>query len=59
MKRSGQGADDLAMAVLDPFKQMLAEQIGHGLQFFFSSDQYVSGRYNVDTIVLVLSLIHI
>ncbi|MBK7541767.1 MAG: pilus assembly protein PilM [Candidatus Competibacteraceae bacterium] len=53
MKRSGQGADDLAMAVLDPFKQMLAEQIGHGLQFFFSSDQYVSGRYNVDTIVLV------
>jgi len=53
MKRSGQVADDFAATVLEPFKQMLAEQIGHGLQFFFSSDQYVSGRYNVDTIVLV------
>jgi type IV pilus assembly protein PilM len=53
MKRSGQVADDFATMVLEPFKQMLAEQIGHGLQFFFSSDQYVSGRYNVDTIALV------
>lgn len=53
MKRSGQVADDFAATVLEPFKQMLAEQIGHGLQFFFSSDQYASGRYNVDTIVLV------
>ncbi len=53
MKRSGQVADDFATTVLEPFKQMLAEQIGHGLQFFFSSDQYVSGRYNVDTIVLL------
>ncbi len=53
MKRSGQVADDFATMILEPFKQMLAEQIGHGLQFFFSSDQYVSGRYNVDTIVLV------
>ncbi len=53
MKRSSQVTDDFAVTVLEPFKQMLAEQIGHGLQFFFSSDQYVSGRYNVDTIVLV------
>jgi len=53
MKRSGQVADDFSAMLLEPFKQMLAEQIGHGLQFFFSSDQYVSGRYNVDTIVLV------
>lgn len=52
MKRSGQIDDDIAANVVEPFKQMLAEQIGHGLQFFFSSDQYLSGRYNVDTIVL-------
>jgi type IV pilus assembly protein PilM len=51
-KRTGQVADDFSTAILEPFKQMLAEQIGHGLQFFFSSDQFVSGRYNVDTIVL-------
>jgi len=51
-KRTGQISDDYGSVVLEPFKQMLAEQIGHGLQFFFSSDQYVSGRYNVDTIVL-------
>lgn len=52
-KRTGQVADDFATTIQEPFKQMLAEQIGQGLQFFFSSDQYVSGRYNVDTIVLV------
>ncbi|MFZ1640836.1 MAG: pilus assembly protein PilM [Candidatus Contendobacter sp.] len=51
-KRSGAVSEDYPTAILEPFKQMLAEQIGHGLQFFFSSDQYVSGRYNVDTIVL-------
>lgn len=51
-KRSGTVSEDYAETILEPFKQMLAEQIGHGLQFFFSSDQYVSGRYNVDTIVL-------
>jgi len=51
-KRSGSVSEDYPEAILEPFKQMLAEQIGHGLQFFFSSDQYVSGRYNVDTIVL-------
>ena len=51
-KRSGSVSEDYAETILEPFKQMLAEQIGHGLQFFFSSDQYVSGRYNVDTIVL-------
>lgn len=50
-KRSGSVSDDYP-AILEPFEKMLAEQIGHGLQFFFSSDQYVSGRYNVDTIVL-------
>ncbi len=51
-KRSGSVSEDYPATILEPFKQMLAEQIGHGLQFFFSSDQYVSGRYNVDTIVL-------
>jgi len=53
MKRTGQTDDDFAVNILEPFKQMLAEQIGHGLQFFFSSDQFASGHYNVDRIVLV------
>ncbi len=52
-KRTGQIADDFAVAILEPFKQMLAEQIGHGLQFFYSSDQFLTNRYNVETIVLV------
>ncbi len=52
-KRTGQVADDFAVTILEPFKQMLAEQIGHGLQFFYSSDQFLTNRYNVDTIVLV------
>ncbi len=52
-KRSGQVSDDYAPMVLEPFKQMLAEQIGHALQFFFSSDQFVSGHYTVDNLVLV------
>jgi type IV pilus assembly protein PilM len=52
-KRTGQVADDFAATVLEPFKQMLAEQIGHGLQFFYSSDQFLTNRYNVETIVLV------
>jgi type IV pilus assembly protein PilM len=51
-KRSGMVSEDYPTTILEPFKQLLAEQIGHGLQFFFSSDQYVSGRYNVDTVVL-------
>ena len=51
-KRSGAVGEDYPTTILEPFKQMLAEQIGHGLQFFFSSDQYVAGRYNVDTVVL-------
>ena len=51
-KRSGAVSEDYPTMILEPFKQMLAEQIGHGLQFFFSSDQYVSGHYNVDAIVL-------
>ena len=51
-KRSGVVSEDYPTMILEPFKQMLAEQIGHGLQFFFSSDQYVSGHYNVDAIVL-------
>jgi type IV pilus assembly protein PilM len=53
MKRSGEISEEIAGTVVEPFKQMLAEQIGHGLQFFFSSDQYASGRYNIDTIALV------
>jgi type IV pilus assembly protein PilM len=52
-KRSGQVADDFPDMILEPFKQMLAEQIGHTLQFFFSSDVFVSGRYTVDHIVLI------
>ncbi len=52
-KRTGQVADDFAVTILEPFKQMLAEQIGHGLQFFYSSDQFLTNRYNVETIVLV------
>ena len=51
-KRSGAVGEDYPATTLEPFKQMLAEQIGHGLQFFFSSDQYASGRYNVDTVIL-------
>ncbi len=51
-KRSGQVGDDYESAILEPFKQMLAEQIGHELQFFFSSDQFISDRHRVDTIVL-------
>ena len=53
MKRSGQAADDYVEALLDPFKQMLVEQVGHMLQFFFSSDQFVSGRYAVDNVLLI------
>ena len=52
-KRTGQVAEDYTEMLLDPFKQITAEQIGHALQFFFSSDQYVSGRYTVDNIVLM------
>jgi len=52
-KRTGQLAEDYGSVILEPFKQMLAEQIGHGLQFFFSSDLFVSGRYTVDSIVLM------
>lgn len=51
-RRSGAVNADYAETILEPFKQMLAEQIGHGLQFFFSSDQYASGRYVADTAVL-------
>jgi len=52
-KRTGQVSDDYAPLVLDPFKQMLAEQIGHALQFFFSADIFVAGHYTVDNLVLV------
>jgi type IV pilus assembly protein PilM len=52
-KRIGQVAEDYTETLLDPFKQMLAEQVGHALQFFFSSDHFVSGRYTVDNIVLI------
>lgn len=52
-KRTGQISDEIAASVLEPFKQVLAEQIGHSLQFFFSSDQFIAGRYNVDAVVLV------
>ena len=52
-KRTGQVAEDYAETLLDPFKQMLAEQVGHALQFFFSSDHFVTGRYTVDNLVLI------
>lgn len=52
-KRSGQVAEDFAETILEPFKHSLAEQIGHTLQFFFSSDLYVSGHYTVNNIVLI------
>lgn len=52
-KRAGQVADDFAETILEPFKEMLAEQIGNGLQFFYSSDQFLTNRYNVETVVLV------
>ncbi|MFZ1830118.1 MAG: type IV pilus assembly protein PilM [Candidatus Competibacteraceae bacterium] len=52
-KRTGQVNEGYDEALLYPFKQMLAEQIGHALQFFYSSDHFVSGRYTVDNLVLV------
>ncbi len=52
-KRTGQVNEDYDETLLHPFKQMLAEQIGHALQFFFSSDHFVSGRYTVDNLVLI------
>jgi len=52
-KRSGQVAEDFSETIFEPFKHALAEQIGHTLQFFFSSDLYVSGRYTVSNIVLI------
>jgi type IV pilus assembly protein PilM len=52
-KRAGQVADDFAATILEPFKEMLAEQIGNSLQFFYSSDQYLTHRYQVETLVLV------
>jgi type IV pilus assembly protein PilM len=52
-KRTGQVADDFAATILEPFKEMLAEQIGNSLQFFYSTDQYLTHRYHVETLVLV------
>ena len=52
-KRAGQVADDFAATILEPFKEMLAEQIGNSLQFFYSTDQYLTHRYQVETLVLV------
>ena len=52
-KRTGQVNEGYDETLLYPFKQMLAEQIGHALQFFYSSDHFVSGRYTVDNLVLV------
>ena len=51
-KRSGAVGEDYPATILEPFKQMLAEQIGHALQFFFATDQFAAGHYNVDTVVL-------
>ena len=47
-KRQGGLPDDYLVEVLDPFKRMMAQQVGRALQFFFSSSQYSS----VDQIVL-------
>lgn len=48
-KRSGELPEDYPTTLLTPFKQSAAEQIGHSLQFFFSSSHYNS----VDQIILV------
>jgi type IV pilus assembly protein PilM len=47
-KRQGGLPDDYQMEVLEPFKRMMAQQVGRALQFFYSSSQYSS----VDHIVL-------
>lgn len=52
-KRNREVADDYDQVLLDPFKQALAEQVGHALQFFFSSDHFIAGRYEVDNLVLL------
>lgn len=48
-KRSGELSEDYPTTILDPFKQSAAEQIGHALQFFFSSSHYNT----VDRIILM------
>ena len=48
-KRSGELSEDYTTAVLAPFMQDAAEQIGNALQFFFSSSHYNS----VDNIILL------
>lgn len=48
-KRSGELSEDYPSTVLEPFRQRVAEQIGSGLQFFFSS----SNHNSVDSILLL------
>ncbi len=47
-KRSGELPDDYASAVLRPFAESLAQEIGRALQFFFTSTPY----HRVDHILL-------
>ncbi|MDQ2697047.1 MAG: pilus assembly protein PilM [Pseudomonadota bacterium] len=48
-KRSGELSEDYAATILAPYRRSAAEQVGHALQFFFSSSHY----HSVDHIVLV------
>lgn len=47
-KRSGELPEDYASAVLQPFVESLAQEVGRALQFFFTSTPYNS----VDTVLL-------
>lgn len=47
-KRSGELSEDYAETILEPFRQMVADQINSALQFFFSSSNYNS----IDSILL-------
>ncbi|WP_313076103.1 pilus assembly protein PilM [Melaminivora sp.] len=47
-KRSGELPEDYAAAVLQPFVQSLAQELGRALQFFFTSTSY----HQVDCILL-------
>lgn len=47
-KRQGGLPDNYGPEVLEPFKELMAQQVSRSLQFFFSSTQYS----NVDHVVL-------
>lgn len=53
LKLSGQVADDYSEAVLEPFKQMLVEQIGIMQNYLFTSGQLASGHYTISNMLLI------